>query len=72
MFYVFESTGQYKIKGRGTAYTTTNPVECADFSHLIGQQVQIDGVLCMVRGVERFAHSPPWRAGETISLLVEA
>ena len=41
-----------------------------DFAHLIQQVVQIDGEAYMGHGVEHFAHVPPYRQGEQVSLCV--
>lgn len=68
----FVSSGMFDIPGRGTVYTVSNPGECSNFTHLIGQEVKIDGTLHKIIGVERNAHSPPWRMGEAIGLFVES
>lgn len=42
-----------------------------DFGHLLNHRVTLDGhsgFIC--RGVERFAHMPPWRRGELVGLLI--
>jgi ABC-type antimicrobial peptide transport system ATPase subunit len=69
--YEFVSREAFEVTGRGVAYPVANPVECNDFSHLIGQVVLINGEARTVVGVERFTHAPPWREGEGISLLVQ-
>jgi hypothetical protein len=69
---VFEFTSVEPVcSGRGVVYVVANPVECGDFKHLIGKYVRCDGEVRKVLNVERFAHSPPWRAGERICLLLE-
>jgi hypothetical protein len=42
-----------------------------DFDDLINHTVIIDGITYRCISVERFAHSPPWKQGEPIGLLVE-
>lgn len=66
----FNSETRYEIKGRGTVFVVANDRECYDFAHLLNQEVMIDGTVYLCRGVERFAHLPPWRKGEKIGLLV--
>lgn len=68
--YTFALFDKYEIAGRGTVYAVANPVGCVDFSHLIGATITIDGRQYVCKGVEHFAHCPPWRAGEKIGLLV--
>lgn len=67
----FISQGTFNIAGRGVAFCVLNPTDCSDFDHLIGHTVLIDGTAHRVAAVERFAHMPPWRKGESISLLVK-
>ena len=52
-------------------YVVQNPVECTDFSHLLGESVIINRELRKVAKIERFAHCPPWREGELIGVLLE-
>jgi len=66
----FISEENFKVC-RGTAYVTTNPSECQNFKHLIGIEVSINGIKHIVIGIESFMHSPPWRSGEKIALLVK-
>jgi hypothetical protein len=54
-----------------TCFVVENPVECADFSHIIGHNVRVDGVERKVVAVERATHLPPWKKGELISLVVD-
>jgi hypothetical protein len=54
----------------GVTFIVDNPRECNDFLHIVGKVVEIDGERFEVLNVERFAHSPPWRKGEKIGLLV--
>jgi hypothetical protein len=65
----FKSLDQFTIKGRGTAYIVELDQDTKDFSHLLHKEVAIDDKKATVIGVERYAHCPPWHAGERISLL---
>lgn len=42
-----------------------------DFGHLVNQEITLDGKNYICRGVERFTHSPPYRIGERIGLLLD-
>ena len=42
-----------------------------DFSHIVGHVVLINGQPRKVRGIDRFLHLGPRRAGESIGLLIE-
>lgn len=42
-----------------------------DFTHIRGQVVLINGQPRKVRGIDRFLHLGPRRAGESIGLLIE-
>lgn len=68
--FVFTSEDTFHIKGRGKCFAVRNPIECQNFDHLVGFNVEIDGQVHRVIGVERFAHNAPWRAGEAIALQV--
>ena len=61
----------FKVHGRGNAYTVQNPKECNDFDYLMNQKILMNGRKRTVIGVDRFAHCPPWRKDELISLLLE-
>jgi hypothetical protein len=67
----FTAGDWYEVEGRGWAAVTTLDRTTADFAHLIGKSVVIDGRKYICLAVERFLHNPPWRKGEPISLLVE-
>ena len=69
MKYKFIGAIKYNAGQLGIAFAVKNPVECSDFSHLIGSVVEIDGVQYEVMGVEFKAHAPPWKEGEDIGLL---
>lgn len=61
-----------KIKSGGSlSFGVLNPVECNDFAHLIGERVLVDGSMYMVKGVESFCHTAPWRKDEKIGIVVE-
>lgn len=66
----FVSLDSFDLKERGKIFVTTLDRDTDDFSHLIGQVVKLDGKEVTVIAVERYAHSPPWHAGENIALLV--
>ena len=63
----FRTEDMIKVNGYRNA-VVKNPYECKDFGHIIGKDVEIDGVVERVIGVERYAHYPPWREGEMIGL----
>lgn len=58
-----------EIANRCTAYVVYLDRDTSDFSHLLGRCVLLDGSPFLVSGVERFAHAPPWHAGEKIGLF---
>lgn len=69
--YKFKSFNKEEIKACDSLiFVVPNPVECSDFTHLIGKRVAVDGALFMVSGVESFCHTAPWREGEKIGLMV--
>jgi hypothetical protein len=76
IFPFFRASEWFEVRGKRIA-TTTLDRETSDFAHLIGNEVIIapthDGSerTYKVVAVERFAHMPPWRAGENIGLMVE-
>ena len=73
VMFEFTSMGEsFPITGRQeVVFVVENPADTKDFSELIGQQVTINGLPRIVKGVERFAHNPPWHAGERIGLLCD-
>ena len=66
----FKSFDTYKVKERGLiVYIVENPMPCSNWSHLVGQTVEIDGKVHLVYGVESYAiyrHA----LGEKIGLAV--
>jgi hypothetical protein len=66
----FKSLYSFTVNGR-PCFAVENPEQCDDFAHLIGHEIEIDGRRCKVLGVERYAHTPPFRKGEHISLLTD-
>lgn len=70
----FESLAQYRAPiGDGRcAFVVALDCDTDDFAHLIKQCVVIDAVTYRCVAVERRAHAAPWRAGEYVSLVVEA
>lgn len=69
--YEFEHLGEFTCSRGRKTISVYNPEECHNFFHLDGSIVKIGDRLYKVKGVERFCHSPPWRKGEMIGLLVE-
>lgn len=66
----FQHAGKFTIPRLGTVYSIYLDRECNDFDWIIGHLVHLDGALRLVIGVERYAHMPPFRKGESIGLLV--
>jgi hypothetical protein len=62
---VFEYTGTFEIKGRGTAYIGPAPFDFSDDTN--GKVVLVDGVERTIRSFERGHRAP--RKGEITSLL---
>lgn len=68
----FVARNWYEITGRGTlAGVELDREDDGSFSHLSGQTVRIDGKLYRCTGVERYLHTPPFRKGEAVSLMVK-
>ena len=65
----FKSLSNYFFQGK-ECFSVENPSTCENFDHLVGENVEIDGIPYKVHAVERFAHMPPWRVGEIIGLQV--
>lgn len=70
MKYELTSKTSFLLPRQGRCFVVENPVECSNFSHLIGAKVVIDGIEYAVKGVEIKSHNAPWRKGEDIGLLV--
>lgn len=68
--YIFKSLSKCNILGH-KHYTVENPFECENFNHLIGEQVKINKRKYTVIAVEHFAHFPPFKEKELISLMVK-
>ena len=64
----FESIDEWSTKGK-KCFVVHNQTKCRDWTHLINNQVLIDGVAWKVAGVESKGCGP-WFAGEPISLMV--
>ena len=58
------------LKGVGVLVSVELDQDTDDFAHLVGKKIVINGRLETCFSVERFNHSPPWRAGERIALLI--
>jgi len=69
----FKSEDRFQIAGRGTVFTAT-PDQEMPIQEVMGQLINVDGVLYMCRGIERFAKwrkpNAPLEKGERIGLLV--
>ena len=65
----FVATDRTDVEG-GVILVTTLDRDTHDFGHLIAREVLIGGNLYRCAAVERFAHHPPWRKGETIGIFV--
>lgn len=68
----FSEAESFYIRGRGQVFSVLLDQETYDFSHLIGQKVRINGNQYTCTGVDHFAHTPPWRLGERIGILVKS
>ena len=66
----FKAGDWYDVKGRGRVAAVSLDRETEDFSHIIDQEIIIDGEIYTGKAVERFAHCPPWHADEKIGILV--
>jgi hypothetical protein len=66
----FKSEATYEIAGHGTFHTVKLDRNCQDFTHLIGKEIQIDGVIYKCHGVERHPTRLHWK-DELIGLLVK-
>ncbi len=54
------------------AVTTTEIATVQDHDHWNGKLVEIPGIgRRRVLASDRFAHAPPWQAGETVILVVD-
>lgn len=70
---IFKAIDEFFLKARnGRIFVVELDRDTRDFEHLMNKEVEIDGNRYIVRGVERYAHCPPWRAGEHIGLLTDA
>jgi hypothetical protein len=67
----FRSTEWYEAKGGGWEAAVLLDRDTSDFGHLVGRLVRIDGTSYQCIGVNHFGHSPPWRRGERIGLMVK-
>ena len=66
----FKSTDKLNINSK-TVFCVLLDKETKDFDHIINKKILIDGILYTSKGVERFAHCAPWRAGESIGIYAE-
>jgi hypothetical protein len=65
-------TGLRKYGLGGTiAVDVTLDVDTIDFVHLIGKKVIVDGSVVRCVDIDKSAHDSPWRAGETVTLIID-
>lgn len=66
----FRAMGWFDVPGRGKVVTTVSDRETENFEYLIGQEVEVDGVAYLCKGVEKHA-IPRHFPGSPIALVVE-
>lgn len=67
----FKSLGTTVLEKRGRLFLTELPCDCYDLDWLLNMTVIVGEETIMCRGVERYAHMPPFHKGERISILAE-
>jgi len=67
----FVSTESYVVEGRGRTYITQNPSGLDEPNDLCGLDVEINGVVRYIKGVESFAVCRPYPEGWHIGLLAD-
>lgn len=65
----FKSFESYTVLG-DTVFNVENPSDCTDFSHIEGQDVEIDNTKYHVYAIERFLIYGTYRKGKPIGLMV--
>ena len=68
--YKFSSLDHCIDHGKRGFYVS-NITECHDFKWLVREIVIIDDTRYRVTEVKKVPHSPPWKEGEEITLMVE-
>lgn len=68
---VFRTLKTFEVVGRSVCHVVELDRDYENVDELVGTTILLDGTLRVVRGVERYAHAPPWRKGETVSLCLE-
>jgi hypothetical protein len=66
----FKALDRTSVRGVGLLVSVELDQDTDDFAHLVGKKIVINGRLETCFSVERFNHSPPWKAGERIGLLI--
>ena len=66
----FAANSQYWLQDGRRVFVVNNPKECSDWDWIIGKDVEVGGTRISVNNVEASAHTPPWRVGEYIGLVV--
>lgn len=67
--YSFKSLDKFTVLG-DTVFSVENPVDCMNFDHLLGQDVEIDGINYHIYAIERFLIYGTYRKGKPIGLMV--
>lgn len=65
----FKGGEWFHISGRGWVYATRTPQECDNFSHIMSHEVEIEGHMYTVSGVE-FMGFTSYKEGGPLGLLV--
>lgn len=52
-------------------FIVDNPITCYNFDYLMNTRIYLDEVEKLVTKIEKFAHHPPWKEGESISIFVQ-
>lgn len=60
---------EWRTSGGGDSVATVLDRDCADFGHLVGRLVLVDGVEFRCTGVKTPA-TPPYKKGEAITLEI--
>jgi len=69
--YAFKAAGWFERQGVGWEAAVVLDRDTPDFSHLLGQRVTIDGAQHMCIAINHFEHSPPYRKGARIGIIVK-
>ena len=67
---IFKSI-EYMSFGKVDVVRTTLDRDCADFTHLVGKFVELDGLNFRCRSVIEHPPRPPYRKGDSICLIID-